>query len=529
MSGYKSDGPISAVLGDSLTPSPAVSQVLSQVNRGVQQYCPTSFALMSGTTQTRVEDFTDIGLDAWRGAINALSQEVSSLYTNSHALKPIDFPILEEIGRFLKEQDFLYNGLRAPERQMAFTYRVIAFSLLPHYLRESLLGLPLEKEELDVLRGKISESERLLKAGIERLKNGDAYHTIADQRIAHRIAQGLSSWANLPPEGEALINLLNQLTKVEVKKQLKVGISASNYVQDVLGVSDSLQKIAEDLLDQVSTEVDKVETIYGRNLSKSAGPNSKAYLEVKEVIRDTFFLIFEAAKAVLEDLSSSPPWFTPVPNLVEPFVSDALYLPYFCEGASIHGILLLHPSYMAREHPLLQANIAFVLAHEIIPGHREHISRGHETPYAELFNITRSPTGAEGWAAYAESILELVSSAIPDAPKILYFHRLRRLVAVLSAIASEQVKKELSNLSRDLRSEILRAADRSRASFHQILAYVWGARETERVFGSLSQFLAHLPRAKMNELYVALGPLSPRSVEKALKSILAKGDISNSA
>lgn len=499
----------------------SVKALLDRIFDGYSAQFPTLVMLATGTISEGVEDLSDASLKSWAEKLESYSVEIARLAGQLQFLTPIDRAVVAEIQRFLFRQLLAYRQ-RIFITKAASSYQLICFALLPYYLRSQINIHDQSPEILNELRFKLYRCIDILDLMMKRVDQGITSHTKKDRQLASMIATSIQKWSALPEDlANALLSRLRKLAQTEGKETPLEATDTDSYLRDILGITAGPLQIVQALFSMMEEELLGLpeEIRRSESLQKIQRPTSLGSHD--QVFDQVFILLSEKTKGVFLDTTSAKrPLCLVAPELISPFVLDALYLPLHGEGSieDPSGALLVNPIYL-NPNTMSLAGLALIMAHEIVPGHREQHRRWMQLPFSKLFSITRSPLGFEGWASHAESAVLELTEQDNRVQRAFKLQRIRRLTTVLLGLtngrAEPVLNRILSNLPVHIRDELLGIAKRMSGVFHQMLPYTWGLYETKTTLSSIKSAYA-LSDAKAHELYLTLGPLHPQSIKAIL-------------
>lgn len=496
--------------------SPPVKALLDRVFDSYSVQFPTLVMLASGTISNDVENLSDASLKDWAEQLDSHSASIARLAGQLQSLTLMDRAVVAEIQRFLSQQLLINNQQRMFATRAASSYRLICFALLPYYLLNQKDNGD-HPQSPEMLKLKLSRCIGLLDLMMNRVDQGITSHTQKDCQMASIIAMSIQKWTALPDDlANALVNRLQRLARIEAKGTPLEVVGMDIYLQEILGITAKPSQIVQTLLPVIEEEL--------LHLSEELKSAERPILLCPhdQIFDMVFALVSDKTEGIFLDAVGAKPPCSVAPELIRPFVPDALYLPSHGESdvEDQSGTLLVNPIYLNPD-TMSPASMALVVAHEIVPGHREQHRRWARLPFSKLFGMTHSLLGFEGWATYAESAVLGLTGQLDGVQPAFKFQRVRRLATVLLGLtngrAESVVHKLLSNLPVPVRDEVLGLAKQMRGAVHQMLPYTWGLYETKATI-SFAKNAYTLSNAKAHELYLTLGPLHPQSIKAILKA-----------
>jgi len=472
---------------------PRVREVLIKAQQVCRQHLPVMAEIWQGTREDakerwgngEVEDLSDAGLLRRKEAIAELRCELDNIA--ALPLSAAGICVVQELRRFAEEQYLRHVEQRILETRAAAYLRLIAFALLPAAIHEQL-GEPWDANLLETLKYRAARASEWLSHGDRRI----LAISENDRNTAAHICRTLSRWTHAALARDLLAGLERwSNAPVQSGQPLVLRLSVNHYLSAVLGLAQSAAEVAERLLSSLSTEVHLLSEAHAASRSAEDGDFAMSLDEIQAALRGV----------VCKRIGQLSPGsrIIPAPAIIEPFVEDAMFAP----GRVVLVRLTNNAERLTRRQG---AASAIMLAHELVPGHGEQISRAWTSPIAELYRVTRSPIGFEGWGCFAEWFAAEVKDLAVHARAIMHAHRARRLLASIRIVGGATAKVRAADLVEGLPLDCRRMVDVPHQSDLQMLAYSVGLLETERaldMIGDVTEYLAWGPVAPRNVLRVA--------------------------
>jgi hypothetical protein len=497
-----------------------VAALIRRVRDAWLQYHPMAASLWNEPLWGAAEDLSDKGLDGWNERLGQLQSSVADQL--SRCLSSINVVALSELQRFLNEQN-LRHVQQAIYRTQAGAYlRLCAFALLPFWL-QLRIDTSLDAEMQAQLDYRAAKCVEWLDVAEKRMRVAELSYTARDKTIVWQLIETLVEMKQLASKPvESLLDQLDNWTRLPLlesdRRPPQIGLRW--YLKAVLQVELSETVLLETLLALVEKEIGELKGVLDRQPSTSDidAADSDPLLciaQLESSLRET------VCRTMLESVGPRAT-ISFAPRCLSTLVEDAIYLPPAVAGKSIEsgGWLLINSNtWPPRQDPIsasLKSYLGMLLAHELLPGHAEHLRRAANSPLADLFSFTRSPVGLEGWGCYAEAAILQIETLQPFAARTTGMHKLRRLTAAAQLLCktpshakyARQLGDMLSRLPQKERDLITVA----HTSPVQMLGYAIGLIETKRSLTEVAKQLNTTSSTQTIEHYLSWGPLVPKSI-----------------
>lgn len=498
----------------------SVEQLVIETQRLWKGHQPIASSFWSEPVWHKGEDLTEEGIDEWKRALCALDSKIDALKSQKQ-LSVISEVVLDELNRFIQEQKLKYTHQRIYEKRASAILQLVAFSLLPFFLKSGLAHTMSE-----ALEYRLNNCTKWLEQGEQRLKQNKLTYTETDKKVIKHILNTLKNWEHIDLEaGGLLLNRLKGWLDYPVQHTSHgTNIHLKWYLNEIYQIRYSLDKLVSLLFQKLKAEITNYNAITEIKTHNTAETETEFQIKLMDSVKRVRTHI---QGNFIENVSPEAN-ILPAPKIILPFINDALYLsPHFVgEPIDSAGYFIYNISYLGNtKSDQLITELACVYAHEISPGHHEHITRGYKSPLAKLFEITRSPIGFEGWATYGEQIITSPEHLLINKERTVTFHRIRRMYFALSLL-TDIYKKNVQRMGLD---RLLKSLPEN--EYHtlqnlpfrpnwQLLTYAVGLIETEKALNDIAT-LSNRKRDKfVYESYLRWGPLYPQSVVNLIKSNL---------
>lgn len=499
-------------------------------------------ASLSGSVQwDRAEDLSDQGLADYAEALKSLATDVSVFKLK--AIRLTDRVVAEELGRFVQEKLYQATVQRIYQTSLMPYFQLIAASLLPFSLTPPLseatderlsqrlhatqgwLNLAARRQESGLIVASsvdVSAAQNLATAIVEFIRiRGNTPSRITDQ--VDQICSQLHRWtvsvegATSPKRGlhpEHLEHLLsncfgtgqsmdwwaNTLTE-------RMFVELDNFVQteNEVGTFETLSQLTDwDFVSEWGMElVDDLETDAVNNNSSSVlNWLHSVYRHLRSKAMGTY--VNTTAPAARIEVGN---------RLLSFLATEVLYLPLSESGQEAR--MLVSPMIVYRNTPMncrFRLHTALAIAHDLCPGHHEHVWRRAYGVMGPYLDCLQSSVGLEGWGVFAEGILADLS---PKGALEMHYSRIRRLMP--SAITLTLIEKGhdaantlLQDIARQYPSIVKEGMRNGGGLGWASLPYAVGLLETERALG---QMRSAYPKGEsvigITERYLSQGPMTP--------------------
>jgi hypothetical protein len=500
---------------------PGVAALIRSSRDAWLQHHPVAASLWNEPVWDAAEDLSDKGLDAWIEALDTLQSRIDEQHSGS--ISPVSAAALSELQRFVNEQKLRHVKQAIYCTQAGSYLQLCAFALLPFWLQLQVDDA-LDTEMQGRLLYRTRQCIEWLDFAEKRMGAAELSCTARDKTIVSQLIDTLVSADQFTSEPvRTLIDQLDRWTRMPLletqRSTPQVGLRW--YLKSVLQLEPSETVLLETLLARIEKEIGELKRIVDEQLPVSNVDPADADLllcmaGIESSLRES------VARTTLDSLGARATILF-APPCLSTLVEDALYLPPTITGKRTEtgGWLLINPNaWPPHKGPIpaqLKSYLAMVLAHELLPGHGEHLRRAANSPLSDLFGFTRSPLGLEGWGVYAEAAILHVETLHPLAARTVEVHRLRRLTAAAQFLCKTSSH---ARYSRDLAGALTALPQKERdlitvphTSPVQMLCYAIGLIETEQSLAEVAKQLNTTSSTQATlEHYLSWGPLAPKSI-----------------
>jgi len=495
--------------------------LIRRVSCFCRQYLPTTHAFWAGPTWDMAEDLTDDGLRRKYDKLLSLSNEIEEKQKRDNTT--LSQVVFAELLRFIHEQILIHEKENPYITDATAYLKLSSFSLLPPYLCSILQNCSSNDLNL-MVNVQIEKCLKWFSICEERVQNSHVLFANSDISVAKKIILSLQKEPfSKAGSSKILQKKLSEFAKVRPREISRAGVSINikEYIHEIIGFRSSIDKLFENLQDRLKVEISKLmETSRKKTTSpRNLQINSDTYLKLLQDVRES------TSMETLKNIGSNEK-IIKMPSFMEPFGGEALFLPGAIAQLSEPDAIL-----MFRDMPF-QSSVSFtgdayfllILAHELCPGHGEHYQRSLVSPLYELFQITRSPIGFEGWASFAEGRIATLDDKFHGLGKLIDYRRIRRLFAAFKltgriTLGENESEKILQNLLKPIPSiykNLFSSMDMGTCL--NLLPYGIGILETEKSLQMVAK-----KRGKQDidvnciEEYLQYGPLIPSSIRNIFK------------
>jgi hypothetical protein len=467
------------------------------------------------------EDLSDSGLLTWNERIEAHQRAIEAEILKFQSLE--DEIALREARQFLAKQQLRFVEQRIYQRGSLPYIELCIFALLPY-----LADKPIEKF-ISNMSLKIEHCISWLEAGWKRLVEGELTHSSLTQTLAKKLLETIHQFDlnhphTLPPRSlQTFIGHLSHWSAFKTQTAPpKSSLSSAKLLSEFLDFPIEMVWV-ERIEKALHQEINTLNTY--RNQRQQA--RSKMSTEANTITQiDTWF---EWLDTKLTNTIRSPSRQTRparvihTPQFLVPIIHDALYTPphiWHEDSIDGRGTLFLTLANSSMDEPLtesLKQGLAIIAAHEIYPGHSEHLHRANASLFAVLFQFTRSDIGFEGWATYTEESVLSLSDHLPNLEGQFRLQRIRRyyygalqLIKFMPNGNSQGIQKILSELNNNDYNSIIGMKPKGHALF--LLNYVIGLLRTEDALISIRSRLLDGQKGTAEEWYLNWGPIAPNDI-----------------
>jgi hypothetical protein len=521
------------------------SHLVDEAGKMWKAHQPVAASLWGPLVLDNAEDLSEKGLADWRSALAFLQDRVDKIRQNNPS--PLGRIVLEETQAFLHHQQMQHVVYPIYKTQAMSYLRLCAFGLLPFYLTQKHVNTQ-AAEMVSSLKSRLSNCIEWIEWLLARAKAGEINVRATDRHVAAVLSAFIQEWQtphqDLRNQLDERLGELKDLPESHTQPKL-MSINPRKYARDVLGIQQPLENFIEPLLRRLRREADKLGRTLDEQLPGPEPQNRATSASVDENVADNiaWARLIErevrkrVARQVLAEVGPSAR-IVSCPSLLEPFAKQGLYLPPTAIGErpSRPGWLLMSRE-LLRQSPsdLVRAQLVLQIAHELCPGHDEHFRRGNRSPFAALFEITRSNLGLEGWGFLAESTALRMKDMVREIDTAVYLERVRRLAFAVRylmricmgseksrQIASQGMTNALSGLPEQEMRRILDAVEANYSGNWTLISYAIGLLETEGALQKLKAVLG-LPtqNAAILETYLGWGPIRPDQVSVVVEHVNA--------
>lgn len=485
-------------------------------------------SLWAGPEWACSEDLSDAGLQQKHIALSLLQNKIEKELKGDNNV--ISQAALGELLRFTHGQMAVHK--KNPYKTHTTAYlKLCSFALLPPYctwvFQSDMSYYSHENTEAQIKKclGWIAICE-------ERIRNSQITFAKNDHTIIRQI---ISSLREVPfsilEESQLLCEKLNGLTNLGSGKISNDGLHVDirKYVCTVLGYQSSIEKLMSNLHSFLEEGINKLART---NEKKEAVPlgtynDSNNYPKLFQNIRECI------AEKTLTNIGPDGK-IIKMPPFMEPFGAEALFLPGTIAQLADHHVILMFRDTHFQSATHWRENIypLLILAHELCPGHGEHFRRALTSPLSEVFQITQSPIGFEGWASFGEGRIAALDNNFHGLADLIHYRRVRRLFAAFKLIGKivlgeKESERILQNFLQHLHSTYanLLASMSMEVCLH-LLPYGIGIVETEKSLRMIAERKGmQAVDASCIEEYLHYGPLIPSSIRAlALKVDTQEGE-----
>ncbi|WP_017688447.1 hypothetical protein [Paenibacillus sp. PAMC 26794] len=498
---------------------------------------PVAASLCGPVQWEGAEDLSDHGLTEYTDALKSLATEVSVIGRESVGLT--DRVVAEEMGRFIQEKLYQTSVQCLYHTRLMPYFQLIAASLLPFTLTPPLSEATDNRlsERFHAALGWLELAARRQESGLIVASSEDV---VAAQKLAAAIAEFIKRKENMPiritDQAEELCSRLRRWpAATEAANSPKGGLRLDNLehlLTNCFGTKKSVADWANTLTERLLVELDcfvqteKVEGTFqslgqltdwdfasewGMELETETKNNDPAgvlqwFHSVYRYLRLKTKGSFLQTTAPVARIEVGQP-------LLSFLATEVLYLPLSESGQEAR--MLVSPLLVNRNGPLtcrFRLHMALAIAHDLCPGHHEHVSRRANGVLGPYIDYLQSSVGLEGWGVFAESIL---ADASPKGALEMQYSRIRRLMPSAITLTFMDKGRDVANtllqdIARRYPSIINEGVRFGGGLGWASLPYAVGLVETER---ALEQMRSSSPQGAsftgITERYLSQGPMTP--------------------
>ncbi|NOK60648.1 MAG: hypothetical protein GFH27_549297n248 [Chloroflexi bacterium AL-W] len=534
----------------------SVCQKLAEKTRSLwRQHRPVTASLWGEPILHRAEDLSTRGHEGWISALETLALETNNICSQVTTLA--DIVLCNEIARFIDYQLYQATTQRPYHKRLISYLSLISTALLPFTLKTEYLSTMKEAltERLTTINTWLDYAEIHYTSGELTVSSAEVSQAIVlATAIADFISRQECQTHHLQEEGNKICLQLRRWEeerpqrttpsqKVQNNQQQENQIDQFNHLlTQCYGTLKPLDWWQSTLVERLWIEVETLNQAeaQGDTLQAAATASDWNYevwghpQETNKALpdepKDPYHILgwitqaYNSLQTSLTEhniINTSPPTSIAVaPPITQILVPEALFLRV-THGNS-PGQLLVSPLLLQRQQPLLRREflrLAIIAAHELCPGHYQHVDQQSKSIFAPYFDFLQNPIGFEGWAVYGERFITHID---PSAQAISSYHLIRRLLPNALIFTNiyrgrEEANKLLQQVIRQCPS-LAPSAGRPGFLSESSLVYAIGLIETET---SIEELRAHLgsevDRAETYRRYLSQGPIAPSAVVKLAK------------
>ncbi|MCP1133370.1 hypothetical protein NKT34_08715 [Paenibacillus polysaccharolyticus] len=498
---------------------------------------PVSASLCGPVQWDGVEDLSDHGLMEYSDGLMSLATEVSIIRRES--LNLTERVVAEEMERFVQEKLYQTSVQQLYQTRLMPYFQLIAASLLPFSLSP-----PMSEATDGRLYERLHNAVVWLNLAATRQESGSivasAEDVVAAQRLANAISEFILRKENISSRisdlAEELCSLLKHWAVTTEGSVTSKGTLRLDNLEHLLykcfGTGKSVSEWATILTDRLLVELDDfAQTEKGEGNFHSLGQITDwnfasewgVELDIETKINDPagvlqwFHSIYRLLRIKTEGtfLQSTAPIarIEVGQSLLSFLATEVLYLPLSERGQEAR--MLVSPMLVNRTGSLtcrFRLHMALAIAHDLCPGHHEHVWRRTEGVFGSYIDCIQSSVGLEGWGVFAESILADLS---PKGALEMQYSRIRRLMP--SAVTLTLMDKGrnvannlLQNIAKHYPSIINEGVRFGGGLGWASLPYAVGLIETETALKQMRTSSSKVePFPRITERYLAQGPITP--------------------
>ncbi|WP_394578520.1 hypothetical protein [Cytobacillus firmus] len=504
-------------------------------------------ASLSGPVQWEgAEDLTDQGLLDYAESLESLAADVSVF--RKHVVGVPDQVVSEEIGRFIQEKLYQTNVQRLYQTRLMPYFQLIAASLLPFTLNP-----PLPEATDNRLVDRLHSALGWLDLAAKRQESGSITASSEDVTAAHTLASAIEEFIRrrgtvsnqISIQAEQLCSLLRRWSVgPETVNAPKRGLhldDLEHLLSNCFGTGRSVTWWANTLTERLLVELDcfvqaeqkegsfqqlgqltdwdfasewgmvlENQQIIGQRNSDPAGVLHWLH-SVYGHLRSKSIGTYIHSTAPVARIEVGQP-------LLSFLATEVLYLPLSQSGTE--GRMLVSPLLVNRKGPLtcrFRLHMALAIAHDLCPGHHEHVWRREDGVLGPSLDCLQSSVGLEGWGVFAEGILADLS---PKGALEMHYSRIRRLMPSAITLTLMDKGREVANtllqdIARRYPSIIKEGLRFGGGLGWASLPYAVGMVETEQ---ALSQMHTASSQGEsiieIRERYLSQGPMTPSLIAR---------------
>lgn len=506
-----------------------VEELLEKSHLQWKKMQPIATSLWGEPDWDAAEDLSVEGLSRLEDAIKGLKNNIEEIRTRS--LTSLDHAVLAGLHFMVNDQFFRHVHQRVYQTQSSSYLRLSAFALLPFAIEIETKG-KLPKDMAELLENRLHRGLVWLEIAEQRLQAKELAFSETNKRTATWLYQSIGKWTGLPERlRDAWMASLDRLSKMSIQKSntgIRTSLSMNYYIQEIIGLHYTIDDLLEQLTNRLAQEVEQLTQAISE-INKSHGKNTVSPDIPLDILSFGEWVEGEL-RANSRNLQGPPSIFMRAPNILQPFLEDSMYLPPHFTGRSNDepGYYIVNTANMKQSMSRTwQAGLALAVAHELCPGHGEHLRSASRSLLAKLHEITRSPLGLEGWAFFSEQAICNIEYLLPDAKYSVHLQRVRRFYVAAFLVAKSRIGEDKAReMMRQLMIPLPPKTQQwiegiQHRQGWQLLTYALGLLETETALAEIGHLLGKQPcDPDVVDKYLAWGPLAPQSIVKIIKSNL---------
>jgi hypothetical protein len=532
--------------------SPEVHGIAERIRSAWKTWRPITGSLWDDVSLHAAEDLSDRALGEWIQVLRSLDQEVGNIRTRTSTL--VEASLARELHRFIQEQRYQAEVIRPFTSTLSAYLQLIGLGLYPFTLvAPTSAVIEALRQRLEAAIGWLDEATRrqadgllivtqfeaqqaaILADGIDALLRAEQFKRLHARSAT--LCEQLRRWS---PSGAQLQDLLQRQLRQRAHMQPD---DIEHLLLNCFGTDKSLSWWQEACADRLHAEIDRLNTAEVRWGSLAEATNdcgwdhgawgmsdqelhAQGASQAHDVLAWAQHVYHTLQKTVAGSyLSKTAPdaAIEFAPPVAEILVSPALFLRTPTRAADhrlvLSSLLQRTPQPWTRR---VRTHMTLTIAHELCPGHHEHIWRRGGGALAPYIGFVQNSIGLEGWAVYAERV---VITCDPSLSPMYHYGTIRRLLPstlLLTKLAKgADVAQQLLEDSIRRCPAIVPHAGRPGQLSGTSLSYTVGLIETERALAAFHQRThAHLSQDRLVESYLQQGPITPASaVELALAAL----------
>lgn len=510
--------------------------LLNRVRHSWRRHQPVGTSRLNASVLDRADDLSSGGLESWVESLRSHRREAVAL--KETASSPVDRIVCSALERALSEQLYRAEVLRPYERQAMAYLRLLALGLLPF----DLLGRDREKrhdkDHQQLLIGRLHDGLNWLAYARVRLDEGLLPTTPelipGATRLQQAILELVEPWAEAAELGvqaqireaaERLISALDELKAIVARPRTVQTQGAKQpspdpetLLRDVFGLNQPLGWLTEQFCARAEASVRALKALAEAGDASNSTPVSLSREGLTQRLLSAYYELRLTMIPLIGD-PAAPAEIEPSSSLAAFLAPDALYVGKLMGLGDARLLVDLGPPHSSEICLSVRswAYLCVLLAHELCPGHHEHVVHGDALGFGWAMDVLESSVGLEGWGTYAETLLLSAAEAlsanlqVPYSDLVITAHlqRLRRLLSgLLWCVRHTQgqaaARRMLDDFMRRIpQPEAARLQRWGWPALHYGVGLVW----TEEALSQLGRTLTD--RSACHALYLSVGPLPP--------------------